>query len=174
MIIPSWTGTWLIQCCVLEKPIETPVRAILGVRHHNIPLFIIIWLFGLSPIGLDELFPLGVSISCATILSTGKPNYTPVHCRRVDNNKKFKIQNFVKNPTILHIALQVRWTAWTLQHKRGSCVAWCLGALDVQNQVHYFFFLQIFFWFQPFENVIISVPQISRECTRVLQSICRG
>ena len=54
MIIPSWTGTWLIQCCVLEKPIETPVRAIRGVRHHNMSRFIVIWLFGLSPIGWDE------------------------------------------------------------------------------------------------------------------------
>ena len=76
LIIPSWTGTWLIQCCVLEKPIETPVRAILGVRHHSMSRFIVIWIFGLSPIGLDELFPLGVSISCTTILSTGEAKYT--------------------------------------------------------------------------------------------------
>ena len=47
IIWSSWTGTWLIQCCVLEKPIETPVRAILGVRHNNISRFIVIWLFGL-------------------------------------------------------------------------------------------------------------------------------
>ena len=56
IIWSSWTGTWLIQCCVLEKPIETPVRAILGVRHHSMSRFIVIWIFGLSPTGLDELF----------------------------------------------------------------------------------------------------------------------